>query len=312
MSDHADEQGQSDDALSADVRAFLARAERSHRVPDPVVKQRVRAAVGVALIAAPLGAAPAALHELGGATKLAARWSLGTKLGAAAVAATLAGTGGWLLPGVYDSQVVRSARSVSAPAASADRPGDATSKVAPSLLGSRAPEPRASTVRAASAPAVAVAPAALVQGLPPGGATRPAGENVGAEPANLRSRAQEPRASTVGDGLNESATQTAGIVDRSELSLLMAASDALDAALAERGSAGFDAREVERGLGLLAQHRDRFPHSLLEQERRGLGLVARCLRDGPPDARLVREASTFLRRFPGAVLTTRILRACGL
>src|SRR3954468_5107921 len=98
MNDHADEPGQSDDALSADARAFLARAQRSHQVPDPEVKQRVRAAIGVALIAAPLGAAPAALHGLGKATKLAARWSLGAKLGAAVVSAALVGTAGWLLP----------------------------------------------------------------------------------------------------------------------------------------------------------------------------------------------------------------------
>ena len=259
MNDHSDEAdalGQSDDArddaLSENVRAFLARAQRSHQVPDPEVKQRVRAAVGVALIAAPLGAAPAALHELGAATKLAARWGLGAKLGAAAVVATLAGTGGWLLPHAHDAWAGRATRSGSVPAAPVEAESASTSELDTSKAD-------LSRERAALAPVVAAPPA-------------PSADPAAAE----------------------------GVVDRSELSLLMAASDALET------------REAERALVLLAQHRERFPDSALEQERAGLGLVARCLRAGDQDARLGQEASTFLRRFPGAVLTARIRRACGL
>lgn len=269
-----------DEALSPDVRAFLARAQRCHDVPDPEVKRRVRAAVGVALVAAPLGAAPVALNEVGAATKLAARWTLGAKLGTSAVLAALVGTGAVLLPQL-DSHPVRTTRGVeSAPAASAD-----------------------TQVAAGSAPSLSVVPAGLAAIAAPREAA------TSAEPAPRAAAAESPAVAAVAAEGTPAATGTepgapqAAVVDRSELSLLMAASEALDAG------------DAERGLALLTQHRTRFPESALDQERRGLSLVARCLRStaggSVHDARLAREASAFLRRFPGAVLTARIRRTCG-
>lgn len=273
MNEFPGEDGQPDDALSPDVRAFLARAQRCHDVPGPEVKQRVRAAVGVALVAAPLGAAPVALKELGAATKLAARWSLGAKLGTSAVLAALVGTGGVLLPQLGSHPVRTSRGVVSAPAEFADA----------QVAGLDRP---ASREQPATASATASSGAA-------------SGESAtSAVPASAAS-ADAPSA-LAAEGEPASAAPVA-VVDRSELSLLMAASAALDA-----GDAG-------RGLVLLTQHRTRFPDSALDQERRGLSLVARCLRDGAGgvhDARLAREASAFLRRFPGAVLTARIRRTC--
>lgn len=271
MNEFSGEDSLPDDALSPDVRAFLARAQRSHDVPGPEVKQRVRAAVGVALVAAPLGAAPVALKELGAATKLAARWSLGAKLGTSAVLAALVGTGSVLLPQL-GSHPVRTARGVvSAPAESAD----------PQVAGLHRP---ASPDQPATASAVAA----------------PGEPATSAVPAPVESADVAPPLGAQGD---TTPTSAAAVIDRSELSLLMAASEALDAG------------DAERGLVLLTQHRTRFPESALDQERRGLSLVARCLREGVGgsvhDARLAREASAFLRRFPGAVLTARIRRTCG-
>lgn len=280
MNEFPGEDGVSDDALSPDVRAFLARAQRSHDVPDPEVKRRVRAAVGVALVVAPLGAAPVALNELAAATKLVARWTLGAKLGTSAVLAALVGTGSVLLPQL-GSHPVRTTRGVeSAPAASAD-----------------------TQVAARGGPASLDLPAPATAIAAPG-ETATSGESAPrAVVTDATSVAAAAGGSTPVATVTEPSAPEAAVVDRSELSLLMAASEALD-----RGDA-------ERGLALLTQHRTRFPASALDQERRGLSLVARCLRNSAGgsvhDARLAREASDFLRRFPGAVLTARIRRMCG-
>ncbi|MEY4509655.1 MAG: hypothetical protein RLZZ450_1777 [Pseudomonadota bacterium] len=279
MNEFPGEDGLSDDALSPEVRAFLARAQRCHDVPGPEVKQRVRAAVGVVLIAAPLGAAPVALHKVSAATKLAARFGLGAKLGTSVALAALVGTGSVLLPQLSSSTVRRTQGVVSAPAASADTQ---VAAVDPSSTPDRAATVPAVVAANATDRAAELAPAVSVEQLAP----------VAAQ--------EESSRAPVG---SETRVPDEAVVDRSELSLLMAASEALDAG------------DAERGLALLTQHRSRFPDSALDQERRGLSLVARCMRDSSSgsarDARLAREASGFLRRFPGAVLTARIRRTCG-
>jgi hypothetical protein len=295
MNECPGEDGLPDDALSPHVRAFLARAQRSHDVPGPEVKQRVRAAVGVALVAAPLGAAPVALKELGAATKLAARWSLGAKLGTSAVLAVLVGTGGVLLPQL-GSHPVRTARGVvSAPAESAAAPVAGLAR--PASLDQPLPS---SAIAAPAEPATSAAPAEPATSAAPVEPATSVAATTAAVPALVAAAAGPSPLAAQGE---PGPAPTAAVVDRSELSLLMAASEALDAG------------DAERGLVLLTQHRTRFPDSALDQERRGLSLVARCLRDGAGggvhDARLSREASAFLRRFPGAVLTARIRRTCG-
>jgi hypothetical protein len=248
------------DELSDEVKAFLARAQREHEVPDVAVKQRVRAGVAAALVTAPVALAPASAGAPEGALtaqaslgKVVATWSLGAKLAVAAVTASIVGAGTLLLPRT-DRPLPGSASVAAAPATTREAPGELATARQPT---ESAPLGAAAALAGARAEARApAAPAALDQGAESG-----------------------------------------------EVALLLAASDALDR------------RDDARGLALLEQHRAQYPRSALEQERRGLALVARCLQravSAPRDARAEPEARAFLKRFPTAVLTTRIKRACKL
>jgi len=256
------------DELSDEVKAFLARAQRGHDVPRADVKQRVRAGVATALTL-PAVAAPGPLHELGvqtGLGKTVASWSLGAKLGAAALAVSVVGAASLLVPRL--AQVAPSPSHVASQARSADSQVVAKSSVVDSAA---VPTRTALTNEPSLAAASPVAPTA---------------------PASL----DDTRAAPQVVDADADATRT-------ELSLLLAASDALDHG------------DSARGLTLLAQHRTRFPDSALDQERHGLSLVARCLERAPQgasDARAHGDAKAFLKRFPSAVLTTRIRRACEL
>lgn len=58
---------------------------------------------------------------------------------------------------------------------------------------------------------------------------------------------------------------------------------------------------------LLAQHRARFPDSVLAVERAGLVVLVKCLEDAPDAARAARA---FLAQNPRSVIAPRIERAC--
>jgi hypothetical protein len=84
---------------------------------------------------------------------------------------------------------------------------------------------------------------------------------------------------------------------REELGLLTRAADQL-----ARG-------DTADALGTLGEHRRRFAHTQLAQEREGLFIMARCQKQ---DANAQRTARAFLARSPAAVLATRVEQACQL
>jgi hypothetical protein len=141
----------------------------------------------------------------------------------------------------------------------------------------------ASTDSQGRAPDAAEKPAPAIESLETAASirVREAGARTGGAPGRARrSRAAERR----DDGLE------------GELALLREASRALDLG------------QSERALGALEQHRVRFRHGSLEQEREGLIVVAHCLID-PADGRARAEAFLAVER--GSVLASRIRRACG-
>jgi hypothetical protein len=106
-----------------------------------------------------------------------------------------------------------------------------------------------------------------------------------ARPRALRPLRREAAAAASSDAL------------RAEMALLRAASDAL--------SAG----QVERAVRQLDEHEREFERGQLGQEREGLRVVARCLRD----ERGARAAARrYLARHPESLLAVRAIGACKL
>lgn len=82
-----------------------------------------------------------------------------------------------------------------------------------------------------------------------------------------------------------------------EMALLSQASDALNQ------------RDTSRARLLLSEHKKRFRHPQLREERDGLSLLTHCLER--PDA-VRSEARSFVQRNPAMMLAARIKQACGL
>lgn len=90
----------------------------------------------------------------------------------------------------------------------------------------------------------------------------------------------------------------------SQASSLLAEAELLRAA-----GAALTNHDVSGALAALREHRGRFPHPLLLEERDGLVAIAQCTLD---PAAGTRKAEQFIARFPDSVLVVRLQHACRL
>jgi hypothetical protein len=142
---------------------------------------------------------------------------------------------------------------------------------------------------------------------PPAAATEVAPPVVEAEPPSQAPVLEPPRAEPPGPrhvprrvrahGPEVVPQEPAPDALRAEMLLLRAASDALTAG------------QVGVAVAKLDEHAQRFAHGQLGEEREGLRVIARCMRD-ERGARVV--AQRYLRRHPQSVLAVRAKSACKL
>jgi hypothetical protein len=88
-----------------------------------------------------------------------------------------------------------------------------------------------------------------------------------------------------------------------------ASSLAQETTLLARAADLLNAGNAAAAKQLLEEHRRRFAHPLLREERDGLGVLARCIEQ---PARAQREARAFVARAPASLLVPRIDKACTL
>jgi hypothetical protein len=262
------------DELPKNAQEILALAREAHQ-PPPEARERVRAAVAVAIAAGGIATASTA------SSAAAASGGAGTS---AVKAGLFAGaTGKLLIAGGVVAAIGAGTVAV--------RQMQRAPAIETSASTQAHPHPRTIATPSTKTP---VSPQATTD--TPANALTPTAADLPATNAQVPREARANAATTRGPKVlhrKEPATGDLG----AEMTLLANAERAL-----ERG-------DVAAAHAALEQHRQKFEHGQLREERKGLEVLARCVSHEPKAAE---RARAYLKAAPEGVLAARIEAACGL